>query len=291
MTTDSTSAPGAQPVPALPSDDELVSQPPQRAGAGGQHAPDHGADSADRAWRGRPHAGAPPSDSKENHMAVPEGYAAIPEVPKVVPGAHERSLYRWSDAGKLPAKTIDGVKYVEIAAVQALVAAKNTASAPAATGLPPSMPPAAAGGGRAVEDGELASVAFAGFDEGLKPRDLVQRLKTPPGTALTLWKQWRELLEAGGEAGPTTADRFTALERRLAELVGLRHHGGPGRHDTRSTAIVIRALSDSPGCRIGCSPTTPGPRTCSTLPPASVICQWRPSSCTVAALWLVILIR
>jgi hypothetical protein len=38
----------------------------------------------------------------------------------------------------------------------------------------------------------------------------------------------------------------------------------------------------SPGRRIGCFPTTPGPRTSSTCPVASVMIQWRVSSCTVS---------
>jgi hypothetical protein len=154
-------------------------------------------------------------------MAVPEGWSPIPEITNLVPGAHERSTYRWADAGKLPVKTIDGVKYVEIAAVRALVAAKNGTSAPAATGSPPTVPPAAAGSGKvAAEDGELASVAFAAFDEGEKPRDLVQKLKIAPAAALALWRQFIELREAGGGAGPTTAERLAALEAQVAELTG-----------------------------------------------------------------------
>src|SRR4051812_38020755 len=38
----------------------------------------------------------------------------------------------------------------------------------------------------------------------------------------------------------------------------------------------------SPGRRVGCSPTTPGPRTCSTLPLPSVMIQCRLFSCAVS---------
>src|SRR5262245_8283851 len=43
-----------------------------------------------------------------------------------------------------------------------------------------------------------------------------------------------------------------------------------------------------PGPRMGCWPTTPGPRTSSTLPSASVMIQWRLKSCTVWSLSLAI---
>src|SRR5438270_1891351 len=46
-------------------------------------------------------------------------------------------------------------------------------------------------------------------------------------------------------------------------------------------------LNDSPGASTGWAPTTPGPRTSSTWSSASVMIQWRLSSCTVSELWLV----
>jgi hypothetical protein len=41
--------------------------------------------------------------------------------------------------------------------------------------------------------------------------------------------------------------------------------------------------NDSPGCRTGCAPTTPGRRISSVWPAASVMIQCRPSSCTVSS--------
>jgi len=82
-------------------------------------------------------------------------------------------------------------------------------------------------------------------------------------------------------------DRTVDLSAREFALLGffIRH---AGQVVTRQQILdqVWGAEPDvysnvSPGARTGCSPTTPGPCTSSTLPAPSVMIQWRLSNCTV----------
>ena len=45
--------------------------------------------------------------------------------------------------------------------------------------------------------------------------------------------------------------------------------------DGVDSGVPLVYSKDSPGSKVGCSPTTPGPRTSCTRPKESVIFQWR----------------
>ena len=163
-------------------------------------------------------------------------------------GVPVRSVYRWSKAKKLPTRREGGKTIVLLAEVQRLAAARDDSAATGA--VPPAEFAGTPAGARAdtgtmagtvalvapravpmptsgpASDGALAQAAFALFEEGGQPMDLVRERGTLPEVALKLWTQWRSLRDAGGDKERrTVGDRLAsleklgaALEQRLAKL-------------------------------------------------------------------------
>ena len=80
--------------------------------------------------------------------------------------------------------------------------------------------------------------------------------------------------------GDLRVEPFAEAGDHLITAFQMPNGAGSGQPDVYS--------NDSPGASVGCLPTTPGPRTSSTLPLPSVTTQWRVSSWTVSVLSLMI---
>ena len=91
----------------------------------------------------------------------------------------------------------------------------------------------------------------------------------------------------GGPCGLVDGVRLVEREGRdfdVEVLAVFGHHLIRSAHDAGRGPRELAAReywNVSPGASSGCSPTTPGPLTSSVWPVASVIIQWRLSSCTV----------
>jgi hypothetical protein len=126
-----------------------------------------------------------------------------------------KTLYNWREAGRLKSRTENGVAVVDPVAVRALVAARNAARGGASAGnTAGNGNPTASGTAHTPDpDGALAAKVFEAFDQGTSPADLVQAERLVPATVMKLWREWKEMKEAGGGDRKTLAQRVEDLER------------------------------------------------------------------------------